>query len=99
MNDGGRPASAGPAEVTLSLQVGVSADQPPSIDRPLGSVLVEGPFKPYRFQIPAELAGTAAAGGKPVRFKLTTTVWSPQTALGTSDDRQVGVMVDRVAVQ
>jgi hypothetical protein len=99
MDDGGRPAAAGPAEVTLSLQVGVSADQPPSIDRPLGSVQVEGPFKPYRFQIPSDLAETAASGGRPVRFKLTTTVWSPQAVLKTSDDRQVGVMVDRVAVQ
>src|SRR3954452_2562428 len=98
MDDGGRPAAAPAAEVVVSLQVGVSADQPPSIDRPLGRVRVAGRFAPYTFEIPPDLAATAAIGGHPVRLKLTTPVWSPQAAFGTSDDRQVGVMVDRVAV-
>ena len=99
MDDGGRPPAAPPAEVTVSLQVSLQADQPPSIDRPLGTVRVLSGFKPYVFEIPQELGTVAASGSQPIRLKLSTSVWSPQRTLGTGDDREVGVMVDRVAVQ
>jgi hypothetical protein len=88
MNDGGRPRSAGPADVSVYLQGEL-----------LGSATVRNGFLPYTFQIPPELATRAAAAGDPVELKLVTPTWKPQTVLGTPDDRELGVMVDRVAVK
>jgi hypothetical protein len=99
MDDGGRPAAVPRAHVTVSLQLGYEAGRPPSVDRVLGTVPVTSGFKPYTLPVPPDLAAMAAASGDPVRLKLTTTVWVPQQVLGTSDDRDLGVMVDRVAVR
>ncbi|HYT65044.1 MAG TPA: glycosyltransferase family 39 protein [Vicinamibacterales bacterium] len=88
MNDGGRPAGAPPADVTV--QIG---------DRSLGTVRVTGGFKEYDLAIPADVAATAAATGEPVRIALRTPTWNPLTVLGTTDDRELGVMVDRVAIR
>ena len=96
MDDGGRPASVPPAEVVLALQFA----RTPDVNRYLGTVRVDSGFKPYTFEIPPSLAAEAAATGEPVRLKLSIgTVWSPQQVLGTTDNREVGVMVDRVAVR
>ena len=82
--------------MTLALQFARS----PDVSRNLGTVRVDAGFKPYTFEIPPALAAEAAATGEPVRLKLSIgAVWSPQQVLGTSDDREVGVMVDRVAVR
>jgi hypothetical protein len=99
MDDGGRPAKASRAEVTVSLQLGYEAGKPPSVDRILGVVTVTSGFKPYTVAIDPDLAALASENGEPVRFKLTTSVWIPQQVLGTSDDRDLGVMLDRVAVK
>ena len=99
MDDGGRPAAVPAAQVTISLQLGYQAGQPPSIDQVLGTVAVRGGFKPYTVPIAPALAETAAAASDPVRFKLTTSVWVPRQVLGTPDDRDLGVMLDRVAVK
>ena len=88
MSDGGRPRSAPPAEVTVYLQ-----------DHRLGSATVRGGFSPYRFPIPPELAGAAAAAGDPIELRVVTRTWKPRAVLGTPDDRDLGVMLDRVAVQ
>jgi len=88
MSNGGRPASAPPSNVTLSIG-----------DRMLGSVTVANGFAEYDFSIPAELAATLAARAEPVRVTLRTTSWNPLRTLGTPDDRELGVMVDRVAVR
>jgi len=88
MSNGGRPASAPPPNVTLSIG-----------DRTLGSVTVANGFTEYDFAIPSELAATLAARGEPVRVTLRTTSWNPLRTLGTPDDRELGVMVDRVAVR
>jgi hypothetical protein len=88
MSDGGRPDAAPPATVAVFLD-----------DQPIGSVEVDTGFKPYHFEIPAALAVRVAAKHAPVRLKLTTPVWSPEKVLGTVDDRELGVMVDRVAVR
>jgi hypothetical protein len=60
---------------------------------------VDTGFKPYVLEIPPALAARAAAKNAPVRLKLVAPVWSPEKALGTADDRELGVMVDRVAVK
>jgi hypothetical protein len=99
MDDGGRPAAVPAAQVTISLQLGFQAGRPPSIDRVLGTLAVSGGFKPYSVPIPPALAEMAAADTEPVRFKLATTVWVPRQVLGTPDDRDLGVMVDRVVVR
>lgn len=88
MNDGGRPAAAPPAEVTVLIQ-----------DRVLGTVRVTPGFNEYAVPIPADAAAAAAATGEPLRITLRTPTWNPRTLLGTSDDRDLGVMVDRVAVR
>ena len=88
MSDGGRPDAAPPARVVVALDGDV-----------IGSAEVDTGFKPYVFQIPASLASRVAAKKAPVRLKLTTPVWSPEEVLGTPDDRELGVMVDRVTVK
>jgi hypothetical protein len=88
MSSGGRPDTAAPAEVRAYLN-----------DEPIGTVRVEDGFRPYAFTIPPALAATAAASEEPARLRLVTEVWSPRQALGTPDDRALGVMVDRVQVR
>ena len=88
MNDGGRPKGARPAEVSVFLH-----------GEPLGTATVRGGFLPYTFEIPAPLAARAAAAGDPVELRLVTPTWKPRAVLGTPDDRDLGVMVDRVAVK
>jgi hypothetical protein len=68
-------------------------------NRPIGEVTVTSGIKPYRFAIPPDLAAAAAAREEPVLLRLVVSPWSPKTALGTSDARTLGVMVQRVAVQ
>jgi hypothetical protein len=88
LNDGGRPPAAGPAQVTVLLQ-----------GQEIGRAVVERGFRPYSFPIPADLAARAASSGDPVELRLVTPTWNPHQVLGTPDDRNVGVMVDRVAVR
>jgi hypothetical protein len=88
MNNGGRPAAAPPAEVTAILG-----------DVVLGTVVVKDGFAAYTFAIPPALAAGDATRGDPVRLTLETVTWNPAKVLGTSDDRDLGVMLDRVAVQ
>jgi hypothetical protein len=88
MDDGGRPLSSGPAVVTCYLD-----------NRPVGEVTVTSGIKPYRFAIPPDLAAAAASREEPVLLRIVVSPWSPKTALGTSDARTLGVMVQRVAVE
>ena len=88
MNDGGRSRVAPPAEVSVFLQ-----------NQLLGSVRVATGFAPYMLPIPADLARRASEFGDPVELKLVTSTWNPHNVLGGPDDRDLGVMVDRVAVR
>lgn len=85
MSDGGRVNGTPPAEVTLYFG-----------ERPLGSATVTTGFMPYSFPLPPELRTEAAANG--ARLRLAATVWNPHAALGTGDDRELGVMVDRIRI-
>jgi hypothetical protein len=88
MNNGGRPPAAPPANVMLYLH-----------GQLLGTVSVGNGFAPYTLAIPAELASLAASSGGPVELRLITTTWNPQRVIGSPDDRELGVMIDRVTVQ
>jgi Dolichyl-phosphate-mannose-protein mannosyltransferase len=87
MHDGGRPTQAPPARVRVFFD-----------DVPLGTIDVGPGFRPYRLALPAHLAAAAAARDEPAQLKLVSTVWNPHKLLGSSDDRDLGVMVDRVEV-
>ncbi len=87
MSNGGRPPAAPAADVTLlvgALRV--------------GRVRVSSGFAPYEFHVPAN-AAASVANGDPVRLTLESAVWNPQKTLGSPDDRDLGVMVDRVTVE
>ena len=86
--DGGRPPAAPPARVDVFLQ-----------GEPIGSTVVSGRFRPYVFTIPPDLAARAAKTGDPVELRLVSATWQPSSVLGTPDDRNLGVMVDRVTIK
>jgi hypothetical protein len=88
MNNGGRPAAAPPAMVTIYLGGEL-----------LGTVTVANGFAPYTLAVSSELSALAARSGEPVELRLLTTVWNPHDVIGSPDDRELGVMVDRVTVQ
>ena len=85
MENGGRPASQPPARIEVQLA-----------GHALGSAMVGNEAQAYSFQVPAEVARVAAAASGPVELKLTSTTWNPRAALGVDDDRDLGVMVDRI---
>ena len=86
MSSGGRPDAVPPADVSVYLD-----------DRPLGTARVSDGFRPYTFALPADLP--ARASDSPPRLMLRTPPWNPRRALGVADDRELGVMVDRVQVR
>ena len=55
--------------------------------------------KPYVFEIPAALAAEAAASVDSVTVRLISTTWNPRALTGADDNRDLGVMVDRVEVR
>jgi hypothetical protein len=88
MDDGRRPPQVARATVQVSMN-----------DQVLGTVTVGPDFKPYELAIPPALAAAAGASGTPVRITLRTNVWRPKDVLKVPDDRDLGVMVDRVDVR
>jgi hypothetical protein len=88
MSDGGRPAGTPPAMVDVFLH-----------DQLLGRIQVAGGFRPYSLAIPRDLAQRAADSTEPVQLRLRSTLWNPSRALGSPDDRDLGVMLDRVTIK
>ncbi len=85
MNDGGRPPGVPAAHIRVYLD-----------DEFTGETDVGRGFQPYSFMIPPEVARTAGARDEPVLMRIESTLWNPRAALGAPDDRDVGVMVDRI---
>ena len=88
LGDGGRPPAAGAAKVEVFLN-----------DRALGAVMVRAGLEPYRFAIPPELAAAIAGSDDAAQLRLVTRTWNPARVLGVSDNRELGVMVDRVEIR
>jgi hypothetical protein len=88
MSNGGRPARAGAADVTVSVG-----------DQTLGKVTVGDGFQPYTFTIPEPLAGAIADGTGSARLALLTSTWTPRQVIGGGDDRELGVMVSRIELK
>jgi len=87
MHNGGRPEKAPPAEVEVAFN-----------DTVLGKVQVRSGFETYRFALPADLARRAAATTEPAQIRLRSNTWSPKDYVGGTDDRALGVMIDRVEI-
>ena len=87
LGTGGRPTNTRGVTVAVHLN-----------DRTLGNVSVADGIQPYRLPIPPDLAAEMAASRDAARLRLETTTWNPARSLGTTDDRDLGVMVDRIEV-
>ena len=87
MHDGGRPPNAPPAEIELFLN-----------ETPLGKIHVRSGFKEYSLTLPAEVVRAATTSPDPAILRIVTSTWSPRDYLGGTDDRALGVMVDRVEI-
>lgn len=88
MDNGGRPAAAGPADVELFVG-----------ETSIGRATVSGGIAPYAFAIPAELAHSVSASRDAVTVRIRTATWRPRDVLKVGDDRELGVMVDRVEIR
>jgi hypothetical protein len=85
--DGGRPAAAGPAIVEVFLN-----------DVLVGRLTVRGGFAEYRLDVPPGVSWTSADSSTAV-VRLQCTTWSPKDFIGGSDDRALGIMLDRIRVE
>ena len=90
LHDGGRPIAQG-AE---AARVQVLFD-----DASLGTIDVAAGFRQYRLALPPALVQRAAERDEPAQITLLSTTWMPKTYLGGTDDRELGVMLDRVVVR
>jgi hypothetical protein len=88
MSSGGRPAGAGAAIVRLALN-----------GHAIGEATVTEGFKPYRFSIPPDVATGLGSSEAPAELRVSSSTWNPRAALGVPDDRDLGVMVDRVDIR
>ena len=88
INNGGRPADSEEPIVRLTLD-----------DVPLGMFPVTAGFNPYTVSIPPDVARAVAEREETSELLIETSTWVPQEHLGGSDDREVGVMLDRVVIQ
>jgi hypothetical protein len=69
-------------------------------DRQLGTVRPTRDFRAYSFAIPSDAVVPASArNDDSAVVQLLTTTWAPNKVLGTSDDRDLGVMVRRVEIR
>ncbi len=87
MHDGGRPAAATPARVTVRFNGTI-----------IGTIDVRPGFAEYRLPLTAEMAQQAGEATDPAQLTLESTVWVPRDVVGGTDGRRLGVMVDRVDI-
>ncbi len=85
MNGAGRPPAAPPPGVEVFLN-----------DRRLGAVTAGDSVQPYSFVVPPDVAAAMARSQNAAQLRIETRTWNPRALLGGVDDRDLGVMVDRV---
>ena len=88
LSGSGRPPGAGEATVDMFLN-----------NRPLGTVTAGTALAPYRFSIPPDLAASLERSEDAAQLRLVSRTWSPRRLLGVADDRELGVMLDRVTLE
>jgi hypothetical protein len=88
LHDGGRPKSAPPARVQVFFG-----------EVEIGTIDVQPGFRRYTLPLPAAAVEAAARLDDPTPLRLLSTVWNPRKLLGVADDRDLGVMVDRIEVR
>lgn len=82
-SDGGRPEAAPPARVEVWLDEVL-----------IGVIEIDGPFRAYTVAIPPQIVSD-----NPIELRLNSVMWNPAKVLGSADDRELGVMIDRVTVR
>jgi hypothetical protein len=87
MGAGGRPPGAEVAGVEVFLD-----------DVPLGAVTTGEAFSPFSFDVPPELAARIAAAEEAAQLRLVSRTWNPSRLIGANDNRDLGVMVDRMTL-
>ena len=87
LHDGGRPKNAPPATLDVYFN-----------ETPLGRISVGFGFQSYRLAIPASVIQAAAKSDDPAQIRLISSTWVPSQLLGGDDTRELGVMVDRIAI-
>jgi len=87
-SDGGRPASEEPAYIAVSIN-----------DVKLGHALVTTGFLPYTFVIPPNVAEDLGKSTTQIPLLIEGNTWNPSKTLSTTDDRELGVMIDRVEIR
>jgi len=88
LSDGGRPAGLPPATAELFID-----------DRPLGTVTANAELQPYRFNIPLEIAEELSTRDEAGRLRIESSTWNPLETLGLPDNRDLGLMMDRITVE
>ena len=88
MHDGGRPKSAPPARVQVFFG-----------NTEIGTIDVQPGFRSYTLALPAAAVEAAARLDEPTQLRLLSSVWNPRKILGVPDDRDLGVMIDRIEVR
>jgi hypothetical protein len=83
MQNGGRSPKAPPARVEAFIG-----------DHSIGTVVVGPVLQPYSFAI-----ATGTLTGNTTTIRLVTDTWNPRATMGVADDRDLGVMVDRLEVR
>jgi hypothetical protein len=85
---GGRPRQTAPARVAVFLA-----------DRQIGSAEPDGEFRDHVFTLPPGLAADLAGTHRATEVRIESTTWTPRDVFGGTDDRQLGVMIDRAEIR
>ena len=88
MHDGGRPQRAGPALVDVAFD-----------GQPLGTIAVTSGFQTYTLALPTDAVRRAGSRDDPAQLLFRSRVWIPQQVLGGSDNRELGVMLDKIEIR
>ena len=88
LSSGGRPEQALPATARVYVD-----------DVHLGTATPTPNFEPYSFEIPLDLAATLETREEAGRLRIESSTWSPAEILGGPDDRDVGLMLDRITIE